>query len=123
MGLAELRKALGSTQAALASGTTVNSRHIAAGEIGTITPGARADVLVMAGDPTADLAALRAWQFIFASGHRYDRTTVDAWIETDRRHLRGDAYDAVTGTIVSLSIERFEHGLRGLDARRGTTTR
>jgi imidazolonepropionase-like amidohydrolase len=107
--LAALSEALGSPEAALAAATTVNGRHVAPGEIGSIAPGTRADLLLLPEDPTTDLAALADWRVLFADGRRYDRTTVDGWLERYRRHFRGDLYRAVVGTAVSLVVDRFGH--------------
>ena len=35
----------------------------------------------MRDDPTEDLAALRDWRIVFADGRRYQRATIDAWLE------------------------------------------
>jgi imidazolonepropionase-like amidohydrolase len=107
--LAALHEALGSAEAALAAATTVNGRHIAPGEIGTIAAGARADLLLTTQDPTEQLAALADWRVVFADGRAYDRLTVDAWLEDYRLHFRGGLYRAVVGTAVSFVVDQFEH--------------
>jgi cytosine/adenosine deaminase-related metal-dependent hydrolase len=117
--LTELRQAFGSAEAALAAATTVNGRQIAAGEIGVIAPGARADVLITLDDPTKELAALRAWRVVYASGRRYDRATVDAWLESYRQHFRSGIYEAVMGSLVGWAAEAFQHASRGPDDHRG----
>ncbi|MBP6012752.1 MAG: amidohydrolase family protein [Alphaproteobacteria bacterium] len=88
----ELALAFGDNEAALAAATTVNGRHMASGEIGTISPGARADILLLPTDPTKDLAALRAWKTQFANGRRYEREVVDAWLDNYRKHFRSALY-------------------------------
>ncbi|MFT5443245.1 MAG: hypothetical protein ACI8W3_002291 [Myxococcota bacterium] len=105
----ELGRALGSAEAALASATTVNGRHLDAGNIGVIAPGARADVLILKNDPTDQLTALQNWRIVFAGGRRYDRATVDGWLEDYRRHFHSDVYSFVTGTIVDWAVGSFEH--------------
>jgi hypothetical protein len=107
--MAALHEALGSAEAALAAATTVNGRHIAPGDLGVIAVGARADLLLTMQDPTEHLAALADWRVVFADGRRYDRSTVDAWLEGYRRHFRGGLYQDVVGTVVSFVVDRFEH--------------
>ena len=107
--LAELRSALGSTEAALAAATTVNGRHIAPGEIGVIAPGARADILLVPEDPTVQLETLRDWRVLFSDGRRYDRSTIESWLEDFRRHFRGQPYRGVMGTIVGWVVGSFGH--------------
>jgi imidazolonepropionase-like amidohydrolase len=46
------------------------------GEFGVIRPGARADLLLLDGDPEADLAALRAPAGVMAAGRWYDAQTL-----------------------------------------------
>lgn len=105
--LAELRRALGSDEAALAAATTVNGRHVAPGEIGVIRPGARADLLLVPEDPTERIEALRDWRILFADGRRYDRATVDAWLDRYRAHFRGQPYRSVMGTVVAWVVASF----------------
>jgi len=102
-----LARALGSAEAALASATTVNGRRIAPGEIGEIAPGARADLLLLSDDPTERLGALRDWRVLFADGRRYDRETVDEWVERYRRHFGGGLYAGVVGTVARVAVRRF----------------
>lgn len=49
-----------------------------AGEFGVIREGARADLLLLAGDPEADLTVLRTPQGVMAAGRWYDRARMDA---------------------------------------------
>jgi imidazolonepropionase-like amidohydrolase len=105
----ELQLALGSAEKALAAATTVNGRHLAPGDIGVIAPGKRADVLLVPADPTQDLAALRAWRVVFADGRRYDRPTIDAWLQRYERHFRGGLYRTVMGTVVAVAASQFSH--------------
>ena len=56
-----------------------------AGEFGVVREGARADLLLLAGDPEADLATLRTPQGVMAAGRWYDRARLDALLaETER---------------------------------------
>jgi cytosine/adenosine deaminase-related metal-dependent hydrolase len=108
--LAELSVALGSAEAALAAATTVNGRHLASGQIGVLAPGARADILLTAADPTMQLSTLRDWRIVFADGRRYDRATVDAWLEAARDHFDGWFHRHVIGTLVSWVAGSYAHG-------------
>jgi hypothetical protein len=93
----DLAQAFGSPDAALAAATVVNARHIAPGEIGILAVGARADILLLQSNPTEDLGALRKWTILYADGRRYDRATVDKWLERYRRHFRSTGYGFVMG--------------------------
>ena len=105
--LAELRSALGSDEAALAAATAVNGRHLAPGEIGVIAPGARADILLLPEDPSLRLEALRDWRILFADGRRYDRATLDAWLEAYRRHFRGEPYASVLAAVARAAARGY----------------
>jgi cytosine/adenosine deaminase-related metal-dependent hydrolase len=105
--LQALHEAFGSSEAALASATTVSGRHIAEGEIGVIAPGARADLLILREDPTRRLGALRDWQHVFADGRRYDRTTVNTWLDLYKQHFHDRLYAGALGGIVALAVDGF----------------
>ena len=66
----ELMAAWGmSAPAVLRAATSGNARMLhLEGEIGTIAPGLVADLVAVAGDPTADLAALRAVRLVIQAG-------------------------------------------------------
>jgi imidazolonepropionase-like amidohydrolase len=49
-----------------------------AGEFGVIREGARADLLLLAGDPEINLDVLRAPQGVMANGRWFDRARLDA---------------------------------------------
>jgi len=103
----ELARAFGDPEAALAAATTVDARHLAPGEIGVVAPGARADLLLLPVDPTRDLGALRAWRIVVADGRRYDRATVDAWLDRYRRHFHGRLHAGVMNAVVSRMAGRY----------------
>jgi cytosine/adenosine deaminase-related metal-dependent hydrolase len=106
---AELEEAFGSAEAALAAATTVNGRHLAPGEIGTLAPGARADILLIKEDPTERLSALRDWQIVFADGRRYDKETLDGWVDDYQSHFHSWFQRHIMGTVVALVAGLFEH--------------
>jgi imidazolonepropionase-like amidohydrolase len=49
-------------------------------DFGTVEKGARADLILLGGDPSRDLAALRALDTVIAGGKVYDRTALDAML-------------------------------------------
>ena len=93
--IGELARAMGDNEAALASATVVNGRHIADGEIGVIAVGARADILLLPSDPVENLSALQTWRILFADGRRYDRERIDGWMERYWRHFHSPIYTFV----------------------------
>jgi cytosine/adenosine deaminase-related metal-dependent hydrolase len=93
----DLAKAYGDRESALAAATTLNGKHLGSGKIGLIAPGYRADIVLLPGDPTNDLAVLKSWTILLSDGRRYDRKTVDGWLERYRRHFRSGFYDFVMG--------------------------
>lgn len=99
----DLAQAFGNNEAALASATSVNGRHLGAGAIGVIAPGARADILLMADDPARDLQALRRWTVLYADGRRYERAQVDSWLQTYKRHFHTGFYRFVMGKAAGLA--------------------
>ncbi|MBO6634570.1 MAG: amidohydrolase family protein [Parvibaculum sp.] len=107
--LARLEKALGSPEAALKAATVTSGAHIAPGQIGTLRPGARADILVLRDDPTVSLSALSGWTVVIANGRRYDRETVDGWLARYDAHFHGVLYNTVVSGLVSRLAKRFSH--------------
>ncbi|MEU5639926.1 amidohydrolase family protein [Streptomyces milbemycinicus] len=58
---------------ALAAGTSVPARHFGLADRGRITPGLRADLLLVDGDPTQDITACRAIAEVWRRGVRQSR--------------------------------------------------
>jgi hypothetical protein len=54
---------------AIASATSVNARALGLRDRGRIAPGLRADILVLAADPSRDLAALRRVEAVIRGGY------------------------------------------------------
>ena len=98
-----------STKAALSAATTVNGRHLAPGEIGLIAPGARADILLVAEDPTERLSSLRDWRIVFADGRRYDRETLDGWLDDYHQHFHSWFQRYVMGPVARVAVGMFDH--------------
>ncbi len=109
----QLAIAFGDREAALAAATTINGRHIAPGQIGVIAQGARADLLLLASDPTMNLSALRDWKVEIANGRRYDRKTVDGWVELYRHHFHGYLYEHVMAAIFDIAARQYDQNPHG----------
>jgi len=105
----ELEVALGSAEAALAAATTINGRHLAPGEIGLIAPGARADILLVDEDPTERLSSLREWRILFADGRRYERGTLDEWLNEYRQHFHDWFQRHIMAKVAGAAVGLFDH--------------
>jgi hypothetical protein len=105
--LVELRDALGNTESALAAATTVNGRHVSKGEAGRIHRGARADILLIGRDPTLEIVALREWRILFVDGRRYDRATLDGWLDDYRQVFHGWSQRHIISPLVATAIRFF----------------
>lgn len=68
-----VRAGLSPTEA-LTAATAGPAHHFGLTDRGRITPGRRADLLLVDGDPTTDITALRAIHTIWKNGHVVDRT-------------------------------------------------
>jgi imidazolonepropionase-like amidohydrolase len=71
--------------------------------LGTIRPGAPADLLVFGEDPTRDLAALSTLQAVVANGRFYSKAQLDAAVAANRDYFRGWLFDHVS----MLAFSRF----------------
>ncbi|HEY0013930.1 MAG TPA: amidohydrolase family protein [Allosphingosinicella sp.] len=50
-------------------------------DFGTVEPGARADLILVRGDPAADLSLLRRPEYVIAAGRVHDRAALDRMLE------------------------------------------
>lgn len=72
-----------STYAALKTATTAAAEFMnERGESGIVAPGARADLVLLAGDPLADIAAYRNIDGVMAAGAWFDRAALDERLAT-----------------------------------------
>lgn len=71
--LSYLTRAGLSPEQALAAATSVPARRFRLGDRGRIAPGLRADLVLVNGDPTEDIAAVRDMALIWKNGHPVDR--------------------------------------------------
>jgi imidazolonepropionase-like amidohydrolase len=67
-----VRAGLGNEET-LAAATSVPARHFGLTDRGRIAPGLRADLLLVAGDPTADIRATTAIVEVWRRGVRHER--------------------------------------------------
>jgi imidazolonepropionase-like amidohydrolase len=72
--LAYLTRAGLTPQQALAAATSRPARHFRLGDRGRIAPGLRADLVLVNGDPTRDITALRDVDRVWKNGYPVDRT-------------------------------------------------
>jgi imidazolonepropionase-like amidohydrolase len=54
-------------------------------DFGTVEAGARADLILLRGDPSQDLAALRRLDTVIAAGRVHDRAALDAMLDEASR--------------------------------------
>ncbi len=92
----ELAKALGPAKA-LECATLANACALGRDDLGRVTKGARADLVLLSKDPRSDARAVRAIEGVVVRGHYHDRK----WLDAARKDLaeRARAMDsgAVTG--------------------------
>jgi adenine deaminase len=67
--------------------------------LGTLAPGAPADLLLFREDPTRDLGALATLEAVVADGRLYRRKTLDDALRAAQRIYRGWVYDTVSMAI------------------------
>lgn len=92
---------LGQTpEQALAAATTRPGRFWPGDAYGRIAPGLPADLVLYRRDPTLDLGALETLETVIADGRIYPRRTLQAWVETYRRHFHGRLYAGTMGLVV-----------------------
>ncbi len=60
--------------------------------LGTLQPGASADLLILRDDPTRDLAALATLEAVVAQGRLYTRPWLDEALTREREHFASGAY-------------------------------
>jgi imidazolonepropionase-like amidohydrolase/phosphohistidine phosphatase SixA len=60
-------------------------------DFGTVEPGARADLILVAGDPSRDLKALRRLQTVIAAGRVHDRAALDRMLDRAAADTKGAA--------------------------------
>jgi len=66
-----------STAAALRAATSLPAKHFGLSDRGAVEPGLRADLVLVDGDPLADISATRAIRRVWLAGIEYSYTPVD----------------------------------------------
>jgi len=64
--------------------------------LGSLVPGAPADLLVFREDPTRDLAALDSLVAVVAAGKLYLKPDLDAALARNREHFEGFLWDRLS---------------------------
>jgi len=105
--LAELSRAGIPLEAAWALATWRAGRALGIEGLGTLAPGAPADLLLFRQDPTRDLAALGSLDAVVAGGRLYTREWLDDALARYDAHFRGALYDAVLGGTARLAAGAF----------------
>jgi hypothetical protein len=82
-------------EGAWAAATRVAGESLRVPGLGTVAPGAPADLLVFRDDPTVDLRALATLQAVVAQGRLYPRADLDAAIGARRAWHESAVYDTV----------------------------
>ncbi len=106
--LDELADALESPEVALIAATAINGQAIAAGRIGVIQGGARADLLMLGDDPRQDLTALKNWRFVMTDGRLYSRADVVAGLAAFKAHFAGAFYRTLMDGMIGLVADLYQ---------------
>ncbi|MEN8184957.1 MAG: amidohydrolase family protein [Myxococcota bacterium] len=84
--------------------TSGAGRLLAVPGLGTLRPGAPADILIFREDPTLDLEALSTLEAVVADGRLYPRAVLDEAIERQRRYFDGPVYSTLYRAVARLLI-------------------
>lgn len=85
-----------SAEEALAAATRGNGAALPPKGLGSLEPGAPADLLVLRQDPTRDLSALSTLEAVVADGRLYPKERLDEAVARYRDHFHGWLYDHLT---------------------------
>jgi imidazolonepropionase-like amidohydrolase len=77
-------------------GTSAAAAELGVPLLGTVVPGAPADLLVFREDPTRDLAALDSLVAVVAGGKLYRKSDLDAALARNREHFEGLLWDRLS---------------------------
>jgi imidazolonepropionase-like amidohydrolase len=94
---------------AWAAATRVAGESLGVPGLGTVRPGAPADLLVFRDDPTVDLRALATLQAVVAQGRLYPRADLEAAIGAQRAWHASAVYDTIV-TALARPLLRWRFG-------------
>jgi imidazolonepropionase-like amidohydrolase len=75
--------------------------------LGTLAPGAPADLLIFRDDPTRDLAALGTLEAVIADGRLHRRADLEAALARADAHFRGPLYETVMNAVAAVARGTF----------------
>jgi imidazolonepropionase-like amidohydrolase len=93
-----------SPEQALALSTRDSAQALRVPALGSLAPGAPAELLILREDPTLDLAALDTLLGVVRGGRLYTRAALDADLARRKRHFEGSLFDRVTTWLVRRAI-------------------
>jgi hypothetical protein len=89
---------------ALAISMRTSAAYLGVEGLGTLRPGAPAELLVFRDDPTRSLDALGSLVAVIRDGRLYTREALDAQLARYRAHFDGALYDAIVTPIVRRAL-------------------
>lgn len=96
-------------EAALAAATTLAADVLQADDIGRVAVGARADLLVLGGDPREDLDLLQDWQMVVIDGRVVTPQHVAGWRTRFARFFDNPAYIILTDFLMGFLAPGYQH--------------
>jgi len=105
--LAELEHAGLAQEAVWRLATREAGESLGLPRLGTLAPGAPADLLFLRSDPSRELAALRDIEAVLADGRLYRRADLDAGLARFDAHFFGAVYQAVMDIAVRVMASSF----------------
>lgn len=94
-------------EAALAAATSVPRAFLSDNDLGNISEGAPADLLIFREDPTKNLAALSTMEAVIADGRLYSKDEFQAYHSRYQAHFHSAFYENIMGFIVGLAKYGF----------------
>jgi hypothetical protein len=108
--LADLRRAGIPASEVWAMATRRAGRFLADDGLGTLEPGAPADLIFLSADPRADLAHLARIEAVLSDGRLYRRAELDAGLARFDAHFQGRLYEGVMAVAVRVLKGGFAPG-------------
>ena len=79
-------------------------RALGLAKLGSLAPGAPADLLVFREDPTRDLEAISTLVAVVSQGRLYRKEALDAALARYRAHFEGFPYDTLSMAAARLAV-------------------